>query len=82
MKPSELTEWRKKKGFTQKHLAEKLGVAENTVFRWEKGMRPISPLLPHALRGLEAEGGEQEVKGKGKGKEVKHGKRNLQKKKL
>lgn len=80
MKPSELIAWRKRHGLSQKRLADKLGVAEVTVFRWEKEMRAIPSLLSHALRGLEAEGGEQEVKGKGKRKEVKHGKRNLQKK--
>jgi DNA-binding XRE family transcriptional regulator len=66
MTPSELISWRKERGYSQKTLADKLGVAEVTVFRWEKEMRAIPPLLPLALSGLEYE----EVKrGKGKGKE-------------
>lgn len=71
MKPSELVKWRKKQGFSQKKLADMLGVAEVTVFRWEKAMREIPPFLHLALKWLELEGGEIKAKGKKKKKEVK-----------
>jgi transcriptional regulator with XRE-family HTH domain len=71
MNPSELVKWRKDHGFTQKSLADKLGVAEVTVFRWEKAMRAIPSFLHLALRCLELEGGEIKAKGKKKKKEVK-----------
>ena len=71
MKPSELVKWRKKQGFSQKKLADMLGVAEVTVFRWEKAMREIPPFLHLALKWLESKGGETKAKGKKKKKEVK-----------
>ena len=71
MKPSELVKWRKKQGFSQKKLADMLGVAEVTVFRWEKALRAIPSFLHLALRCLELEGGETKAKGKKKRKEVK-----------
>jgi transcriptional regulator with XRE-family HTH domain len=71
MKPSELVKWRKKQGFSQKKLADMLGVAEVTVFRWEKAMREIPPFLHLALKWLESEGGETKAKGKKKRKEAK-----------
>jgi transcriptional regulator with XRE-family HTH domain len=64
MKPSELIKWRKKNRFTQKELADLLGVAEVTVFRWEKAMRKIPPFLHLALKWLELRGGETKTKGK------------------
>ena len=33
----QIREWRKKRGLTQEELAEKIGVAMNTVSRWEIG---------------------------------------------
>ena len=71
MKPSELVKWRKDHGFTQKSLADKLGVAEVTVFRWEKDMREIPSFLHLALECLEMKGGEGKSKGTQKRKEVK-----------
>jgi DNA-binding XRE family transcriptional regulator len=71
MKPSQLVKWRKEQGFTQKSLAEKLGVAEVTVYRWEKAMRAIPPFLALALERIELQGGEIKAKGKKKRKEVK-----------
>jgi transcriptional regulator with XRE-family HTH domain len=71
MKPSELTAWRKKQGLTQRGLAGKLGVAEVTVFRWEKAMREIPSFLHLALRCLELEGGELRKREPKKKREVK-----------
>lgn len=71
MKPSELVKWRKAHGYTQKALAEKLGVAEVSVYRWEKAMREIPSFLGLALESIERRGGELEAKGKKKTKEVK-----------
>jgi len=71
MKPSQLVKWRTDHGFTQKSLAEKLGVAEVTVFRWEKAMRAIPSFLRLALERIELQGGELKVKGKKKRREVK-----------
>ena len=66
MKPSELVKWRKDYGFTQKSLADVLGVAEVTVFRWEKAMREIPSFLGLALESIESKRGELKAKGKKK----------------
>ncbi|MFZ3137440.1 MAG: helix-turn-helix transcriptional regulator [Thermodesulfovibrionales bacterium] len=71
MKPSELTAWRKKQGLTQKGLAEKLGVAEVTIFRWEKAMRAIPPFLHLTLECMEKKGDELRKREMKKRKEVK-----------
>jgi transcriptional regulator with XRE-family HTH domain len=68
MIPSRLVKWRKDHGFTQKALAEKLGVAEVTVYRWEKAMRGIPSFLGLALESIESRGGELKAKGKKKEK--------------
>ena len=49
-------------GWTQKHLAEQIGVAPNTVARWERGELPISKLAQVAIQGVfrRAFGGAQE----------------------
>ena len=80
MTPQELKKWRKLNGYSQSQLAKVLGVASLTISRWERGARAIPVFLHLTLKCVEKRGGEQEVKGKGKRKEVKHGKRNLQKK--
>jgi len=59
MKPSELTKWRKDQKYTQRELADLLGVARMTVVRWERGMREIPPFLHLALQSLEKKGGEK-----------------------
>jgi transcriptional regulator with XRE-family HTH domain len=53
MNGNELLEWRKRQGLTQKELADLLGVRNMTVYRWECGMRTISPYLHLALEALE-----------------------------
>lgn len=55
MTPDQLKEWCEVNDVTQKKLSEMLGVAENTVSRWILGERTMPPLLPRALRDVEAE---------------------------
>ncbi len=56
MEPKELKEWRKRNGYSQNALAKILGVAPNTVARWEQGMRErIPPFLFLAVKWVEAE---------------------------
>ncbi len=71
MNPLELLKWRKKHGFTQKALADLLGVAEVTVYRWEKAMREIPSFLGLALESIERKGGERKKRATKKRKEVK-----------
>ena len=78
MKPSELSKWRKEHGYTQKELADILGVAGNTIYRWEKSMREIPSFLHLTLECIEKKGDKLKSKGNKKGKERgKHGKRHL-----
>ncbi len=37
-------------GLTQKQLAKEIGVAEYTIWRWEKGKLPISKIVALGLR--------------------------------
>jgi transcriptional regulator with XRE-family HTH domain len=53
MTGDELIRWRKRHGLTQKELADLLGVRNMTIYRWECGMRSISPYLHLALEALE-----------------------------
>ena len=48
-----MKKWRKKHKISQQRLADILGVAQNTVARWETGARKIPPFLHLALKGLE-----------------------------
>ena len=43
-----IAEERKKKGYTQRHLSEKLGISDKTVSKWERGngFPEVSLLLP------------------------------------
>jgi len=53
MTGEDLLKWRKRHGLTQKELADLLGVRNMTIYRWECGMRSISPYLHLALEALE-----------------------------
>jgi transcriptional regulator with XRE-family HTH domain len=69
MQPSELIKWRKAHGLTQAELALMLGVASNTVYRWEAGTRTIPPFLRVTLKCLDLEkGGEAKVRGQARRK--------------
>ena len=52
MTPAQLTEARQDLVMSQAELARTLGVAANTVNRWEAGARKIPPYLWLALEGL------------------------------
>lgn len=52
MSPTELTEARRALHLSQIGLAHELGVAANTVNRWEMGTRAIPPYLGLALLGI------------------------------
>ncbi len=52
----ELKAWRKKNSFTQVKLAEKLGVTNICVSRWETGERKIPSFLSLALDCMEKKG--------------------------
>jgi transcriptional regulator with XRE-family HTH domain len=53
MTGEDLFRWRKHHGLTQKELADLLGVRNITIYRWECGMRALSPYLHLALEALE-----------------------------
>ena len=50
-----MKEWRNKYGYSQKELAEALGVTNVTVSRWEIGERKIPSFLQFALKYFELE---------------------------
>ena len=52
MTPAALTAWREARSLTRPQLAALLGVSREGVWLWEKGSRPIPPMLPWALKGL------------------------------
>jgi repressor LexA len=53
MSGDELKRRREQLGMTQEQLAQALGVAPNTVARWERGERSIPPHLALALETIE-----------------------------
>lgn len=65
MSPDDLKKWREAHGLGQAELARLLGVAPNTVWRWEVGMRVIPPLLPLAIEAVEARLKKQAAPGAG-----------------
>jgi transcriptional regulator with XRE-family HTH domain len=54
MTPSALRALRNSMGLMQRELAERLGVTENTVTRWENGRRKIPPVVDRLVRVLAA----------------------------
>jgi transcriptional regulator with XRE-family HTH domain len=54
LKPAALLAARRRLGLSQKKLAALLGVARETVNRYESGALPIPRWLPLAVEGLEA----------------------------
>lgn len=52
MTPKQLKTLRASLGLTQSQLAEAIGVASNTVTRWEMGRHPISSPIIKLLRTL------------------------------
>jgi transcriptional regulator with XRE-family HTH domain len=59
MEKEELKRRRSALGWTQKQLAEALGVKPNTVTRWENGVLPVPVYVPLALATLEREQGKK-----------------------
>jgi transcriptional regulator with XRE-family HTH domain len=53
MNKDELKQYRERIGLTQGELSKALGVANNTVSRWELGKRSIPEFLPLALETIE-----------------------------
>lgn len=45
-----LREWRTDESLTQKQAARLLGKSKSTVYRWEKGLRPMFPRLAGTIR--------------------------------
>lgn len=54
MKGKELRSIRKRLGWTQAEFAEALGVAENTVARWERDERTIQEPVARFIRAIAA----------------------------
>jgi transcriptional regulator with XRE-family HTH domain len=50
--PAELKRLRLRLDLTQTELADQLGVARNTVTRWETGARKIAPPIAIAIRAV------------------------------
>jgi transcriptional regulator with XRE-family HTH domain len=57
MTPDQLKSWRIENGYSQRSLADSLGVIVITVSRWETGARDIPPFLHLALKSLPKKGG-------------------------
>ncbi len=57
MKPRDLKKWRADNGYSQGELADILGVALQTVSRWERGTREITSYLHLALKTIPKKGG-------------------------
>ncbi len=71
MRPYELKKWRVDNGYSQGELAKILGVAHETVSRWERGTREITSFLHLALKAIPKKGGGNRqgvIKQRGEGK--------------
>ena len=64
--PAELREWRERHGLTQAEAGDVLGVAENTVYRWERPEEDDNHMRvrnPKAVRALMRERDHQSTGG-------------------
>jgi len=52
MTPAILKSIRAALGWSQTRLAEELGVARNTVTRWEMGLNPIPPMAQRLIKSM------------------------------
>ncbi len=52
MKPEEIKKFRKSRGWTQKKLAEELGVIQQAVSKWESGKRPVPLYIEKLMKCL------------------------------
>lgn len=55
MTPAQLKTIRRRLGLSQAALAKKLGVARNTVTRWEMGQHRLPPMAAHLIRRIAEE---------------------------
>jgi transcriptional regulator with XRE-family HTH domain len=46
-----LQQARESAGLTKKELADKLGVSDRTLYNWEKGRTPVTPMVVYAYAG-------------------------------
>lgn len=53
MKSDDLTNWRKRNGFTQARLAMALRVSRQTINGWENSQEPLPAIVVFALLALE-----------------------------
>jgi len=53
----QIAAWRKKRGYTQKELADKIGVPRSLVAQWETGIRRphYDKMFPRICQALEVE---------------------------
>ena len=63
MTGSELRAIRERLGLTQVEMAERLGVAANTVARWERDEKPIRPPVEKLIRLTAQSAGKRKGKG-------------------
>ena len=61
MTGSDVREMRDQRGWTRKELARKLGVHWNTINKWERGERGVSPFMALLLRLVMCPGEKVEV---------------------
>lgn len=59
MKGEEMRRLRKRMGLTQEKLGEKIGVAENTIARWERNEMKINEPAARLLRTIAGAGREK-----------------------
>jgi transcriptional regulator with XRE-family HTH domain len=53
MKPEQLKQFRKSRGWSQKRLADELGVIQQAISKWEAGKREIPKYIEKSIGYLE-----------------------------